>query len=517
MASSSSVELSELQLKSTSELCEFLRTLSIPEDVVDKFESEGICGEVLPLSLAELMELAPRIGPRRILQKRIPQLLGYLNAELDDTSAVFHEKNITSSEGSTLADQSTCTASSLQSTASTCSKESTCGNSSSAGVDSAGKSSDDAIILIERDISDTVKLSYPCELPRFSKVVHKALQTGNMPASDGLARIAYHSIGRSMFDAFPCIASAGQNAWSHFNRCLSSKIRWERQKRLKVMKRKESPKDPDAASKRPCTNSSPPPLALPSIQEPLISETVYATHIKEIQKVFTGTRKTDMTPTVMAHLDNLMQETFPRRRKLILAPDNMDTSELVEKLWKDFPCLQNDTCLMQEIRRCDIHLDTYYNDNYLGVLENLGKLYDIPHDTDFDYVQVLKETEVRLNKRIKKTEVIKVLKLNSDSMDSKVNGQTSPSLVITTDDNLVTSSHVVGFGRTLVEMQGEGALKRGLRSLMATYYILDFEYPPGYSMMLKFIQHYLMGRIVKDIPKSIKTLCSKAGVANSVD
>lgn len=49
------------------------------------------------------------------------------------------------------------------------------------------------------------------------------------------------------------------------------------------MKRKESPKDPDAASKRPCTNSSPPPLALPSIQEPLISETVYATHIKEIQ------------------------------------------------------------------------------------------------------------------------------------------------------------------------------------------------------------------------------------------
>ncbi|XP_033639008.1 uncharacterized protein LOC117299567 [Asterias rubens] len=180
MASSSSVELSELQLKSTSELCEFLRTLSIPEDVVDKFESEGICGEVLPLSLAELMELAPRIGPRRILQKRIPQLLGYLNAELDDTSAVFHEKNITSSEGSTLADQSTCTASSLQSTASTCSKESTCGNSSSAGVDSAGKSSDDAIILIERDISDTVKLSYPCELPRFSKVVHKALQTGSV-------------------------------------------------------------------------------------------------------------------------------------------------------------------------------------------------------------------------------------------------------------------------------------------------------------------------------------------------
>ena len=52
-----------------------------------------------------------------------------------------------------------------------------------------------------------------------------------------------------------------------------------------------------------------------------------------------------MTPTVMAHLDNLMQETFPRRRKLILAPDNMDTSELVEKLWKDFPCLQNDTCV----------------------------------------------------------------------------------------------------------------------------------------------------------------------------
>jgi hypothetical protein len=40
MASSSSVELSELQLKSTSELCEFLRTLSIPEDVVDKFESK---------------------------------------------------------------------------------------------------------------------------------------------------------------------------------------------------------------------------------------------------------------------------------------------------------------------------------------------------------------------------------------------------------------------------------------------------------------------------------------------
>ena len=38
---------------------------------------EEICGEVLPLSMTELMELAPRIGPRRILQKRVPQLLGY--------------------------------------------------------------------------------------------------------------------------------------------------------------------------------------------------------------------------------------------------------------------------------------------------------------------------------------------------------------------------------------------------------------------------------------------------------
>ena len=39
------------------------------------FTGEGICGEVLPLSLAELMELAPRIGPRRVLQKRVPELL----------------------------------------------------------------------------------------------------------------------------------------------------------------------------------------------------------------------------------------------------------------------------------------------------------------------------------------------------------------------------------------------------------------------------------------------------------
>jgi hypothetical protein len=49
---------------------------------------------------------------------------------------------------------------------------------------------------------------------------------------------------------------------------------------------------------------------------------------------------------------------------------------------------------MQEIRRCDIHLDTYYNDNYLGVLENLGKLYDIPHDVSvvaliFCFLQIL--------------------------------------------------------------------------------------------------------------------------------
>ncbi len=126
-----------------------------------------------------------------------------------------------------------------------------------------------------------------------------------------------------------------------------------------------------------------------------------------------------------------------------------------------------------------------------------------------------KDTALLLNQTYSLYFCYLILQLNSDSMDSKVTGQISPSLVITTDDNLVTSSHVVGFGPTLVEMQGEGVLKRGLRSLMATYYILDFEYPPGYSMMLKLIQHYLMGRVVKDLPKSIKTLRAKAGVANS--
>ena len=84
----------------------------------------------------------------------------------------------------------------------------------------------------DKNIAGAIKLSYPCELPHFSKVVHKALLESNIykewdqfireaavfylpdiPSSDGLARIAYHSIGRTMFDKYPCIASAGQNAW----------------------------------------------------------------------------------------------------------------------------------------------------------------------------------------------------------------------------------------------------------------------------------------------------------------
>ena len=92
---------------------------------------------------------------------------------------------------------------------------------------------DDTIILEEQEVSSgTINLSYPCKLPRFSKVVGQALQTGkiyqewdqfvreaaifylpDIPVSDGLARIAYHNIGRSVYDKYPCIASAGQNAW----------------------------------------------------------------------------------------------------------------------------------------------------------------------------------------------------------------------------------------------------------------------------------------------------------------
>lgn len=97
-------------------------------------------------------------------------------------------------------------------------------------------------------------------------------------------------------------------------------------------------------------------------------------------------------------------------------------------------------------------------------------------------------------------------------LESSVVNKTSPSLIISVDGNSVSSYHVVGFGKTLVENQGEAMVKAGLLSLMATYYFLDLEYPSGYAVMLKFIQHCIIGQKVKDLPKTIRTLCSKATI-----
>ena len=88
----------------------------------------------------------------------------------------------------------------------------------------------------------------------------------------------------------------------------------------------------------------------------------------------------------------------------------------------------------------------------------------------------------------------------------------SPTLVVIVDDKSVTGALVVGFRRTMVELHGERLVKRGLLALVGAYFCLDFDYPLGYSVMLKFLQHYLMGRKVKDLPKTVSTLCSKAGV-----
>lgn len=98
---------------------------------------------------------------------------------------------------------------------------------------------DDSLLLDDTDICKTVKLGYPCQLPRFSKVVRQSLEHSNVyrewdqfvreaaifylpdiPASDGLARTVYHNIGRTMFEEYPCIKSAGQNAWVCKNICM---------------------------------------------------------------------------------------------------------------------------------------------------------------------------------------------------------------------------------------------------------------------------------------------------------
>lgn len=82
------------------------------------------------------------------------------------------------------------------------------------------------------------------------------------------------------------------------------------------------------------------------------------------------------------------------------------------------------------------------------------------------------------------------------------NTQNSPTLVISMDDKVPTGAHVVSFQRTMVEVYGQKPVKRRILTLLGGYYILDFEYPHGYSVMLKFLQHFLLGRMVKDMPKS---------------
>ena len=102
-------------------------------------------------------------------------------------------------------------------------------------------------------------------------------------------------------------------------------------------------------------------------------------------------------------------------------------------------------------------------------------------------------------------------------IDVQLTGKISPSLIVTVDENTVTSSHIVGYGRSLVEVHGKNLVQRGILLLMATYYILDFAYPPCYSLTLKFIQHYIFRRGVKDLPKTVKTLCTKANIDDLVD
>ena len=98
----------------------------------------------------------------------------------------------------------------------------------------------------------------------------------------------------------------------------------------------------------------------------------------------------------------------------------------------------------------------------------------------------------------------------------QLTGKISPSLIVTVDENTVTSSHVVGYGLSLVELHGKNLVQRGILLLMATYYVLDFAYPPCYSLTLKFMQHYIFRREVKDLPKTVKTLCIKANIDDPV-
>ncbi|XP_022088241.1 uncharacterized protein LOC110977977 [Acanthaster planci] len=447
--------IEELKTKTTEELCAFLREQDISDDVIEKFESEGICGEVLPLSLTELMELAPRIGPRRILQKRIPQLLGYVNAELDDASMHPIKSNSYTDSTSTSSKQASSSMASASSSAQSAEDE-------VASQESPGKSSDETVMLDDSDICGTLKLVYPCELPRFSKVVLRALRNGDvykewdlfvreaaifylpdMPSSDGLARIAYHNIGRSMFEKYPCIKSAGQNAWSHFNKCLSSKIRWERQKRQKVQKRKASSTSVSTMSKRnapataTCPQGSPPTPetpataspapAIPSVEVPFsepISEEVYSAHVAEIQRVFNNCQKKDgaCTSSMNAHMNKLLRETFPKRRQIINSPEPMNTLQLVDQLWTDFPCLKFETFFLEEIRGMNLNLETYYNLHYSEVLGHLGDLYGIPHDTDYDQFLIWQETENRLNKRGKNLKLIKGVEMHTQGQTKKGKG-----------------------------------------------------------------------------------------------
>ena len=85
----------------------------------------------------------------------------------------------------------------------------------------------------EDDQRCSAPLSYPCKIPKFSKIVTKALEQGQIykewdqfvreaaiyyisdipDSSDGLARVSYHAIGRTMFEKYPCIKSNGHTAW----------------------------------------------------------------------------------------------------------------------------------------------------------------------------------------------------------------------------------------------------------------------------------------------------------------
>ena len=61
------------------------------------------------------------------------------------------------------------------------------------------------------------------------------------------------------------------------------------------------------------------------------------------QEVFaTCQKKEHLSPAVKAHIDKLLDETFQNRRQMVNDPPNMEASQLVEKLWTEFPCFQDD-------------------------------------------------------------------------------------------------------------------------------------------------------------------------------